>query len=59
MGFCKCTKNKQKYAPLSVNMETTSIAHVCHANRIPFYRRFSSLHIRLCYKTGEEFLRLR
>lgn len=26
----------QKYAPLSVDMETTSIAHVCHVNRIPF-----------------------
>ena len=26
----------QKYTPLSVDMETTSIAHVCHANSIPF-----------------------
>lgn len=25
-----------KYAPLSVDMETASIAHVCHVNRIPF-----------------------
>lgn len=29
-------KINQKYAPLSVDMETTSIAHVCHVNRIPF-----------------------
>lgn len=26
----------EKYAPLSVDMETGSIAHVCYANRIPF-----------------------
>ena len=26
----------QTYAPLSVDMETASIAHVCYANRIPF-----------------------
>lgn len=25
-----------KYAPLSVDMETASIAHVCHVNQIPF-----------------------
>lgn len=25
-----------KYSPLSVNMETASIAHVCHVNKIPF-----------------------
>lgn len=25
-----------KYSPLSVDMETASIAHVCHVNRIPF-----------------------
>lgn len=26
----------QKYAPLSVDMETASIAHVCYVNKIPF-----------------------
>ncbi|MCE5236209.1 MAG: 5'-methylthioadenosine/adenosylhomocysteine nucleosidase [Clostridiaceae bacterium] len=26
----------QKYSPLSVDMETASIAHVCYANKIPF-----------------------
>ncbi|MDD4112879.1 MAG: 5'-methylthioadenosine/S-adenosylhomocysteine nucleosidase [Herbinix sp.] len=26
----------RKYAPLSVDMETASIAHVCYVNRIPF-----------------------
>lgn len=26
----------KKYAPLSVDMETASIAHVCYANKIPF-----------------------
>ena len=26
----------QHFAPLSVDMETTSIAQVCHANAIPF-----------------------
>jgi len=26
----------EKYAPLSVDMETASIAHVCHVNQIPF-----------------------
>ncbi|MEG0592202.1 MAG: 5'-methylthioadenosine/adenosylhomocysteine nucleosidase [Coprobacillus sp.] len=26
----------QKYVPLSVDMESTSIAHVCHVNKIPF-----------------------
>lgn len=26
----------KKYAPLSVDMETASIAHVCHVNKIPF-----------------------
>ena len=26
----------QKFTPLSVDMETASIAHVCYANRIPF-----------------------
>ena len=26
----------RKYAPLSVDMETGSIAHVCYVNRIPF-----------------------
>lgn len=26
----------QKYSPLSVDMETASIAHVCYANQIPF-----------------------
>ena len=26
----------QKYAPLSVDMETAGIAHVCYANQIPF-----------------------
>ena len=24
------------YSPLSVDMETASIAHVCHVNKIPF-----------------------
>lgn len=27
---------KQQYSPLSVDMETASIAHVCHVNEIPF-----------------------
>ena len=26
----------QKYAPLSVDMETAGIAHVCYVNKIPF-----------------------
>lgn len=26
----------RKFAPLSVDMETAAIAHVCHVNRIPF-----------------------
>lgn len=26
----------QKYSPLSVDMETASIAHVCYVNEIPF-----------------------
>ena len=26
----------QKYAPLSVDMETVSVAHVCYVNSIPF-----------------------
>lgn len=26
----------QRYAPLSVDMETASMAHVCYANRVPF-----------------------
>lgn len=26
----------EKYAPLSVDMETASIAHVCYVNRVPF-----------------------
>lgn len=25
-----------KYAPLSVDMETASVAHVCYVNKIPF-----------------------
>lgn len=27
---------RQKYAPLSVDMETAAIAHVCYVNKIPF-----------------------
>ena len=26
----------RKYAPLSVDMETVSAAHVCYVNRVPF-----------------------
>ncbi len=26
----------QKYSPLSVDLETASIAHVCYVNNIPF-----------------------
>ena len=26
----------QRYAPLSVDMETASVAHVCYANKVPF-----------------------
>ena len=26
----------EKYSPLSVDMETASIAHVCYVNKIPF-----------------------
>ena len=30
------TKIKQKYSPLSVDMETASIGHVCYVNKVPF-----------------------
>ena len=26
----------QRYAPLCVDMETASVAHVCHVNKVPF-----------------------
>lgn len=29
-------KINEQYSPLSVDMETASIAHVCHVNKIPF-----------------------
>lgn len=32
----KRTEINQKYSPLSVDMETSAIAHVCHVNAIPF-----------------------
>lgn len=38
----------QKYSPLSVDMETASMAHVCYVNRIPF------LSIRTITDTPEE-----
>lgn len=30
------TEINEKYAPLSVDMETVSIAHVCYVNNVPF-----------------------
>ncbi len=32
----KRAKINEKYSPLSVDMETTSVAHVCHVNQVPF-----------------------
>ena len=29
-------KIKEQFSPLTVDMETASIAHVCYANSIPF-----------------------
>lgn len=31
-----CDQINQRYAPLCVDMETSSVAHVCYVNRIPF-----------------------
>lgn len=30
------TEINEKYAPLSVDMETVSIVHVCYVNNVPF-----------------------
>lgn len=36
IGDEKRAEINQKYAPLCVDMETASAAHVCHVNRVPF-----------------------